>query len=148
MSARAHDLRLLQLACEKEVIRAALADGDAVIRAIHVGVDPDRRFVAHEIEAFDQHVRRGERDGLAALRIDREEAEVRALFAHGLHRFARRVEDDEFQSDAEMLRQRALRSTHTPNGSPVAGFFLARIGLPRLIDARSVPVRANACAMV
>ena len=35
------------------------------------------------------------------------------------------------------------RSTETPRGSPVAGSFAARIGLPKLIAARSVPVGAR-----
>src|SRR5262252_4589279 len=35
------------------------------------------------------------------------------------------------------------RSTETPRGSPVAGSFEARTGLPKLIAARSLPVGAS-----
>ncbi|MNL18868.1 hypothetical protein D3C87_1400350 [compost metagenome] len=36
------------------------------------------------------------------------------------------------------------RSIDTPTGSPVVASLLARIGLPRLIEARSVPLGAKA----
>ncbi len=35
------------------------------------------------------------------------------------------------------------RSTETPRGAPVAGSVPARIGLPRLIEARSLPLGAS-----
>ena len=38
----------------------------------------------------------------------------------------------------------AILSGHLPPGAPVPGWLLARIGLPRLMEARSVPVGANA----
>ncbi|KAG1248229.1 hypothetical protein G6F65_019734 [Rhizopus arrhizus] len=50
-------------------------------------------------------------------------------------------------SSSVTSRRRAssvARSTDTPPGWPVAGSVLARMGLPRLMDARNAPVGAKA----
>jgi len=66
-----------------------------------------RRIGADEVAAFDQHVRRRERDVGAALRVDREEADVGAVADDGVDRLRGAVDHDELEPHAEPLRELA-----------------------------------------
>ncbi len=92
---------------EEQVVRAALADDDALVGAVDLGVVLDPAVGAHEVRPFDQHVRRRERDQRAALRIDREEADVGLLALDEFDRLAGRVDRLEARGDAEPLRDLA-----------------------------------------
>jgi hypothetical protein len=94
---RTHDRRVLQRAREVQVVGAALADDDDMAGAVDLGVVAQRRIVADEVAAFDQHVRRRERDLGAALRVDREEADVGALVHDRVDRLGGAVDDDELE---------------------------------------------------
>ncbi len=72
-----------------------------MVRSVDLRVAANCGFVAHEVIAFDQHIGRGKGNAPAARRIDCEEADVSPLVRHRLHRFARGVEDDLFDLDAE-----------------------------------------------
>jgi hypothetical protein len=76
--------------------------------------------------------------------IYREEADIGLVVADGLHGFAGGVEHHEPDRHAQPPANALARSTDTPVGSPPGGPALARIGLPRLMDARRTPVGVNA----
>ena len=63
---------------------------------------------------------------------------------HGQHhRFKRRIENQQFDIDIEQLGESAGRVEGNTDSCPVEGFLLARMGLPRLMEARSLPVSAD-----
>ena len=112
---------------------------------VDLGIGGQRRRLAHQVGALDQHVRRGEADAVAAHRVDREEADVGLPALDRLDRLGGGVEGQQPPGRRRARRRaRRDRSTETPTASPPAGSRRARIGLPRLIEARSRPVGASA----
>jgi hypothetical protein len=140
---RAQQLRRLQLPAEEQVVGAAAADHHARAGTVDLGIGRQGRRLPHQVGTFDQHIGRGEADALGAQRIDREEADVGLTALDRLDRLGRGVEGQQHQADAELLARRRARSTETPTASPLAGSRRARIGLPRLIEARRRPVGAS-----
>ncbi len=121
----ANERRLLQLAREEQVVRAALADHHRRACAVDVLVDRAWRIVAHQPGAFDQDVGIGERDLGAALRIDRKEADVGRAAGDGIDRLRRRREFEGFQRHAQAvgqgLRQIDRHAARAPGGGVGAG---------------------------
>jgi hypothetical protein len=101
----ADDRGVLQLAGQEQIVGAALAHDDALACPIHFLVGTDRRPVADEITALDEHIRRGERYACATQRIDGKETDVRLPVRHRLHRLACGIENHELDAHAEALRQ-------------------------------------------
>ena len=141
---RAHQLRRLQLARQEEVVGAAAADHDARAGPVDLGIAGQRRRLTHQVRTFDQDVGRGEADAVAAQRVDGEEADVGLPALDRLDRPGAASKVSSTRPTPSSSARRRDRSTETPTASPLAGSRRARIGLPRLIEARRRPVGASA----
>ncbi len=107
IASTAHDARMFQLACQEQIVGAALAHRDAHAFAIHVFVALHRRIGRDEVGAFADAVRRRLQHVLAARRVDRDEGDVPHSAARHLDHFARRVERHQLQRHAKARRQLA-----------------------------------------
>jgi hypothetical protein len=80
-----------------------------VLRLVDLVVRADRRSLADQVAAFDQHIGCAEGDIRAAHRVDGEETDVRAFRGHGIDRLAGGVDDHEFEFRAKEPRLMATR---------------------------------------
>jgi len=78
-----------------------------------VPVHSGRQTVAHEIETFDQHNGRGERNDLAAQRIGGKDAEIVVFVTEGPDRFSDSVEYRAFKPDQRVFGKHAWRNRPT-----------------------------------
>src|SRR5207248_10677173 len=99
---RVHERRFPELAREKKIVRAALADDDANAVAIDVLVAANRRPLGDEVRALDDDTGRAVADVHRARRIDRQ---VRDVPRAGLETF-------------DALSRRGVRSDREPNAPP------------------------------
>ncbi len=104
-SRRVDHARLLQLAAEEQVIRAALADRDAHAFAVHVFIALQGRVGPHQVRAFDDDVRRRLQHVLPACRVDRDKGDVPRAAARGFDDLACGFESDQFQAHTQARRE-------------------------------------------
>src|SRR5439155_15640341 len=92
----AHDLRLLELTRQVEIVCAARADNDAHAVAIDFEVLPDGRPLRHEVRALDHDVWCTVVDVDGARWIDRHESYVPGVLLESLYHFAGRIKEHQF----------------------------------------------------
>ena len=98
-------LGLLDLAGQVQVVSTVFAHGHAHARAVHFFIALQRRVLAHQVAALNQHIGRGKSNALAAHRVDRKKAHVRLLGGHRIDRFAGRIKGHQGQTHAQAARQ-------------------------------------------
>jgi len=78
---------MAQFPAQEQVIGRATPHRDAQSVAVEVGHLLRRAVFAHQVSAFDLHIRSAEGDAVGTRRIDRQEGQIPAVFARcGAHR--------------------------------------------------------------
>jgi hypothetical protein len=88
----AHQRGVLQRAREEKVVGRRDIHADADAGLIDIGRRIELRLLRHRVDAFDDHVRRGELDLGRAHRLDRQEHDVHLSGLQRLERLAGGVE--------------------------------------------------------
>ena len=100
---------MVQLTAQEQVVHAALSRSHARTGAAALIVAVQRRCVAHEVEALEQRLRRGERDAGGAQGVNDEEADVGRFRLQALHCLARAIEHHQLQRYLRAVGQRSGR---------------------------------------
>ena len=125
---------MLDVAAEVEVIGAALADHDVAAGSVDLGVVGERRVVAHQVGAFDEHVGGGEGNAGATARVDGEEADVGPFLGDGGHGLGRHFHGDQFQVQAQQAGEGACQVDRHAGGLVAVGLPPGQHGIAQVDD--------------
>ena len=125
---------MLDVAAEVEIIGAALADHDVVAGSVDLGVVGERRVVAHQVGAFDEHVRGGEGNAGATARVDGEEADVGPFLGDGGHGLGSHFHGDQFQFQTQQAGEGTRQVDRHAGGLVAVGLLPRQHGIAQVDD--------------
>ena len=125
---------MLDVAAEVEVIGAALADHDVAAGSVDLGVVGERRVVAHQVGAFDEHVGGGEGNAGATARVDGEEPDVGPFLGDGGHGLGRHFHGDQLHLQTQQAGEGARQVDRHAGGLVAVGLLAGQHGIAQVDD--------------